>query len=84
MFCEYIQFGFIYTYGSELFSTAVRTFGISLAMTIACTVAGISTYIIRLMQNLGLNPMSFVLVIGLLSLVSSILLPETKNLKMKN
>ena len=79
-----VQFGFIYTYGIELFPTNVRSFAISLATMISLTLSGVSTYIITFMKWINFNPMGSLLVIGILPFICSNMLPETKNKKMKN
>lgn len=71
-------------YAAELFETNLRGFAISFALTVGKVAAGCATYIILLMNFLSLNPMGFVSILALLSLICSTLLPETKGREIKN
>ena len=74
-----IHFSSIYTYATELFDTKSRTFAISVCLTIANGMSGLTTYLIYLMKIMEMHSMSFMWVVGVASLVCSIYLPETKN-----
>ena len=79
-----VQFCVIYVYCTELFPTKVRMVAMSVMMTISNIVMGSATYIIYVMQQLNLHPMSGLWVIGLVALVCAYFLPETKSKGMLN
>ena len=79
-----MQFGMIYLYISELHETKVRSFATSLLFTSGRSMCGLATYVIYVMNQLELHPMSCLWVLGGIALFCSYLLPETKGQGMLN
>ena len=74
-----IQFGVMFTYSTELFDTKVRVLGISSLYTTSKVLSGLGTFVIYLMDKLHLHAMAFIWVFGLIALICSFFLAETKN-----
>ena len=79
-----IQFGVIYPYATELFTTKNRSIAIGIMLTVSKICNGFSTYDILFLQRFSLNPSIFYFVFGLIALPCAMYLPETKNNKIKN
>jgi hypothetical protein len=78
------MFGVLYTYITELFNTKCRAISLSVSMTLGKLLSGLCTYVIYLMNLMHLHAMSFIWVLGALSILALKGLPETKGHDIKN
>lgn len=78
------QFGTIYIYYSELFTTSVRGIVLGITLVISRFYMSIASYIILLANNLNIHPCVFGLIGVVIALPSAMTLPETKHIGMTN
>lgn len=78
------QFGTIYIYYAELFTTRVRGIVLGIVLVFSRSYMGISSYIILLANDLNIHPCVMALIGVAIGLPSAILLPETKYDGIKN
>ena len=71
-------------YCTELFETRFRTLTLPLVMALSKLFGSCTTYVIYWAERLGLHPMSCLWSIGILALLCSWSLPETKGRKLLN
>lgn len=78
------QYGIIFTYIAELFSTHLRGMSLGLSLLFSRSLTALSSYLIYFTDNINMHPLSTCIMTGSIGLSVSYFMRETSGNKLKN